>query len=95
MLQGLRFAYPAWPGSIGWVLAREMASSRNQAQRNVHAKQDLQDEAHVLAHVPDVVAEDIAHGMHTVRLMRRDGHKRKQRDRPAKRSNPRNPSEPS
>jgi len=95
MLQGLRFAYSAWPGSIPRVLGRKMASSRNQAQRNVRAKQDLQEEAHVLAHIPDVVAEDIAHRMRAVGLLRRDGHKRKQRDRPAKRGNPRHPSKPS
>ena len=95
MLQRLRLAYPARPISIAHVSAREMASGRNQDQRKVHAKQNLQHQVHVLAHVADVVPVGVADRMGSVGLLRRDGRQRKPGDRPAKRSNPGKPSEPS
>jgi len=94
-LQALRLANPAGPGSIFRVLGREMASRRKQAERNVHTKQKVQHQAHVLAHVPDVVPGYVAYGMCSVGLMRRDCHERKPGDRPAKRNTPRNPSKSS
>lgn len=71
-----------------------MASKRNHGQRKRRAQQNSQNQAHVLAHIADVVPVRVTFRVGGIRLLRRDCHEHKPRDRPAKRRNPRNLSQP-
>lgn len=74
--------YP-WLMTVSYVPRREVASKSNHGQRKGRAQQNSQNQAHVLAHIADVVPVCVTLRVRGIRLPRRTRHQRKPNDGPA------------